>query len=171
MNKMLHINGQPITLEALTQKPGEATFTIEGIAYHFRGRTLADGTQLLEQKIAQDIWQQIFVSSSAAVKGIVQVEIEGVNSAVSEQIIAGASSAESQPLSPRAPMPGLVRKLFVKQGDVVKKGQPMAVMEAMKLQVTLTSGGDAIVEKQWVQEGDMIAEGAELFSLVEKEAS
>ena len=43
-------------------------------------------------------------------------------------------------------MPGVIRQILVKPGDKVKRDQPLVVMEAMKLQTTLTAGGDAKVE-------------------------
>ncbi len=46
-----------------------------------------------------------------------------------------------------APMPGKITKVFVKHGDVVKKGQALLVMEAMKMEYTLKSDLDTVVEK------------------------
>jgi 3-methylcrotonyl-CoA carboxylase alpha subunit len=63
-------------------------------------------------------------------------------------------------------MPGLVRQIFVKAGDRVTQGQALAVMEAMKLQITLSAGADATVDTIFVREGEMIAEGTELVRLI-----
>lgn len=46
----------------------------------------------------------------------------------------GQASASSQTVSP---MPGVVEKINVKKGDVVKKGDPVAVIIAMKMEVSL----------------------------------
>jgi len=46
-----------------------------------------------------------------------------------------------------APMPGKVIKLFVKQGDKVKKGDPLIIMEAMKMEHTVRSPTDGIIKK------------------------
>jgi len=46
----------------------------------------------------------------------------------------------------RAPIPGLILKLFVKEGDTVKVGQDILVMEAMKMenQIQSTKGGKIV---------------------------
>jgi 3-methylcrotonyl-CoA carboxylase alpha subunit len=50
-------------------------------------------------------------------------------------------------------------------GDVVTRGTPLLVMEAMKLQTTLAAGGDGLVEAIRVKEGDLVTDGAELIKL------
>lgn len=170
MNKTLHVNGQEITLESLRQQAGEVHFTIGETQYHFRGRKLPDGCSLLEQEIEPGIWQPITVNITPSSRGEVRIELGATNALVTAQKNAAAPSHASAPLSPLAPMPGLVRKLFVKVGDHVIIGQPLAVMEAMKLQLTLNAGADAVVEKINVAEGDMITEGTELVQLKAKAA-
>jgi biotin carboxyl carrier protein len=44
------------------------------------------------------------------------------------------------------------------------------VLEAMKLQLTLSAGGDGTVNEILVREGEMVAEGAELVRITAKEA-
>ena len=46
-----------------------------------------------------------------------------------------------------APMPGKITKVFVRVGDAVAKGQALLVMEAMKMEYTLKSDLDTIVDK------------------------
>ncbi|HTQ14437.1 MAG TPA: biotin carboxylase N-terminal domain-containing protein [Rhizomicrobium sp.] len=59
-----------------------------------------------------------------------------------------------------APMPGKVAQLFVKTGEAVKKGQPLAVLEAMKMEHTLSAPADARVAEVAVAQGDQVNEGA-----------
>ena len=64
-----------------------------------------------------------------------------------------------------APMPGKITKIFVKQGDVVKKSEPLLVMEAMKMEYTLKSDLDTQVEKVNVSLGDQVTLGHLLICL------
>jgi 3-methylcrotonyl-CoA carboxylase alpha subunit len=64
-----------------------------------------------------------------------------------------------------APMPGKVIALLVKPGDAVKRGQPLAVMEAMKMEHTLTAPGDGTVRELRYAVGDQVAEGQSLLEL------
>jgi 3-methylcrotonyl-CoA carboxylase alpha subunit len=64
-----------------------------------------------------------------------------------------------------APMPGKVVSFAVKTGDKVKKGQTLAVMEAMKMEHTIAAPKDGQVAELLYAPGDQVAEGAELLTL------
>ena len=66
-----------------------------------------------------------------------------------------------------APMPGKVMALLVKAGDAVRRGQAVAMMEAMKMEHTLHAPRDGTVAELLCGVGDQIAEGAELLKLAE----
>jgi len=56
-----------------------------------------------------------------------------------------------------APMPGLLTRLHVKAGDKVEAGQPVAVMEAMKMENILRAGKSAKVKATPVAAGESVA--------------
>ncbi len=64
-----------------------------------------------------------------------------------------------------APMPGTVIGVKVHEGSTVKAGDPLVVLEAMKMETPLTSPYDAVVGAVHVQEGDRVAGGALLVEL------
>ena len=68
----------------------------------------------------------------------------------------------------RAPLPGKIIDLRVKAGDTVSKGQPLLVLEAMKMEHTLTAPADGTIKGVRYAVGEQVNEGAEL---VEFEAS
>ena len=70
-----------------------------------------------------------------------------------------------------APMPGLVKIVRVREGDAVAKGQALIIMEAMKMELTLTAMRDGIVESLHVGEGDQTSESAVLLSLRPEDAA
>jgi 3-methylcrotonyl-CoA carboxylase alpha subunit len=76
---------------------------------------------------------------------------------------AGDTAAEGGRLT--APMPGKVVSFAVRAGDAVKKGQPLAVMEAMKMEHTIAAPADGTVAELLYAPGDQVAEGAELLKL------
>ena len=55
-----------------------------------------------------------------------------------------------------SPMPGKVIKIMVSEGIEVKQGDPLIVVEAMKMQSTYSAAQDAIVEKIHIEEGDSV---------------
>ena len=65
-----------------------------------------------------------------------------------------------------APMPGRIIAVLAKAGDAVARGAPLIVMEAMKMEHTITAPADAVVEKVLCANGDQVKEGMELLRLV-----
>ena len=55
-----------------------------------------------------------------------------------------------------APIPGAVTTIHVKAGETVKKGQPLLVLEAMKMQTTLNAPIDGIAKEILVKTGDTV---------------
>ena len=76
---------------------------------------------------------------------------------------AGDSQVEGGRLT--APMPGKVLSFAVKGGDKVKKGQALAVMEAMKMEHTIAAPADGTVAELLYAPGDQVTEGVELLKL------
>jgi 3-methylcrotonyl-CoA carboxylase alpha subunit len=64
-----------------------------------------------------------------------------------------------------APMPGKVVSFAVKAGDTVAKGQVLAVMEAMKMEHSITAPQDGTVDELLYAPGDQVSEGAALLTL------
>jgi biotin carboxyl carrier protein len=59
----------------------------------------------------------------------------------------------------KAPMPGLVLDVVVKENDPVKKGDALVVLEAMKMENILKSSGDGVVKKVTVKKGTAVEKG------------
>ena len=76
---------------------------------------------------------------------------------------AGDTQGEAGRLT--APMPGKVVSFAVKPGDAVKKGQPLAIMDAMKMEHTIAAPADGVVAELLFAPGDQVTEGAELLRL------
>ncbi|KAK4472924.1 hypothetical protein MN116_004129 [Schistosoma mekongi] len=64
-----------------------------------------------------------------------------------------------------APMPGLVRSVNVKPGDRVSDGQELCVLEAMKMQNSMTTSRSGVIKKVNFKPGDAVSEGDILVEL------
>lgn len=85
-------------------------------------------------------------------------------------LLAAASGAAASGGPLTAPMPGKVVKLLVNEGDPVSEGQPLLIMEAMKMQNELRATSAGRVSKITVQEGATVETGGTLMILVAPEA-
>ncbi len=75
-----------------------------------------------------------------------------------------SSGAESSGIV-KAPLPGLILNVLVKENDPVKAGQTVIVMEAMKMENQIQAPLDGVVKKVLVKNGDTIAEGDLLIEI------
>ncbi len=66
-----------------------------------------------------------------------------------------------------APMPGLVKVVSVKAGDTVRQGDPVIVMEAMKMEHTLAAPRDGTIGELGASAGDQVDEGAILLTMAD----
>ena len=64
-----------------------------------------------------------------------------------------------------APMPGKVIAFLAGAGDTVTEGQPLAVMEAMKMEHTITAPRDGTIVELLYAVGDQVSEGGELLRM------
>lgn len=74
------------------------------------------------------------------------------------------SAAEEAQETITSPMPGKVIKIMVAENSEVKQGDPLIVLEAMKMQSTYTAAQNAVVEKIHVEEGESVARDQLLIS-------
>lgn len=65
----------------------------------------------------------------------------------------------------KAPMPGLVVDIPVQEGQDVKKGETLVVLEAMKMENSLKAPGDGTVKKVLVQKGNTVEKNQVLIQL------
>ena len=69
-----------------------------------------------------------------------------------------------------APMPGRVIAVEVAEGDAIRRGQALLVLEAMKMEHTIIAPADGAVATVYHRVGDQVEEGAELIKLATAEA-
>lgn len=65
----------------------------------------------------------------------------------------------------KAPMPGTVLKILVTPGQAVVKGDPLIILEAMKMENVLKASADVVIKKILVKEGDPVEKNKVLIEL------
>jgi biotin carboxyl carrier protein len=65
----------------------------------------------------------------------------------------------------RSPLPGTILKLMVDEGDKVEIGQPVALLEAMKMENTIEAERNGTVTKIHVSPGDSVLESSEILTI------
>ncbi|KAF8074765.1 pyruvate carboxylase [Lyophyllum atratum] len=104
---------------------------------------------VVEGRAQRDVWFEV--------NGEVRpVAVEDKNSAVET---VSREKATSDPGSVGAPMSGVVVEVRVKEGQEIKKGDPLCVMSAMKMESAVTAPVSGHIKRVAVQEGDSINQG------------
>ncbi|MDL2265658.1 acetyl-CoA carboxylase biotin carboxyl carrier protein subunit [Parabacteroides sp. OttesenSCG-928-G07] len=71
-------------------------------------------------------------------------------------------AASSNPGAIKSPLPGVILEVKCSVGDVVKRGQNLLVLEAMKMENSIPSDRDGKIISIQVNKGDSVLEGADL---------
>ena len=104
------------------------------------------------------------------------VELEKKSSPKIKPVIRTASTSPATPPSAvtrptlassksglKSPLPGVILEIKVKEGDTVKRGQTLIVLEAMKMENDIKADRDGKVTAIKVNKGDSILEGTDLI--------
>ena len=107
-----------------------------------------------------------------------QVELENAPAAAPVQAPTPAAPAAAAPAAAapaaapagagekvNSPLPGVIVEVSVKEGQAVKAGQKVAVLEAMKMENEIPAPKDGTITAIHVQKGDSILEGAPVVSI------
>lgn len=103
-----------------------------------------------------------------------EVEIELMSEAEAKASTAPAAAPAAAPTAPVAagegekiesPMPGTILAVNVNNGDVVKKGQVLMILEAMKMENEIMAGCDGTVTSVAVTKGQSVETGALLCTI------
>ena len=150
-----------ITLQEFTARievlaPGAARVTVEGQTYLCEARGGAwwvDGAKMPVRVVAHSAGVSVFGAQTLHVTPLDPLarQTEGAGSGLT-----------------LSPMPGLVKAVFVVPGDLVATGDRLAVLEAMKMEHTLTAGRPGQVAEVLVTPGTQVEAGAALIVLADE---
>jgi biotin carboxyl carrier protein len=99
--------------------------------------------------------------------GAVTFEFDLLDELTARALLATGGRAVRKAKHVAAAMPGRVLRVLVAAGDAVTAGQPLVVLEAMKMETPIVSPYEAVVRAVHVAEGDRVTGGAILVELEE----
>jgi biotin carboxyl carrier protein len=140
--------------------------TINGKSVEIRRFGLGETRSLLlidNESIEADVHAARNGDKSVFLAGMeIQAEIEDFHLAQMRKAAGVSHGPAVEPLL-RAPMPGLVVEIRVQPGDKVVKGQPLIVIEAMKMENIIKARGDAQVKSIAAVKGNSVEKGDPLL--------
>ena len=133
------INGKDVEISANKLGDSRSIMLMNGLSFEVDVRS--DG---------YDAEKSVFVLGQE-----IPVEIENYNLAQLKKT-AGMSSVSKMETTLRAPMPGMILDVKVARGDVVKKGDPLVIIEAMKMENIIKATGDGTIKAISVTAGKSV---------------
>jgi 3-methylcrotonyl-CoA carboxylase alpha subunit len=158
----LEVHGQPLTVVMERGHLGALTLRIGDAVWPFNAQALGGArhdVQLGAQRLVVSVHARGMRYAVHTAAGSAQV------TAFDPLALAGAGAVEAGRLT--APMPGKVVGFLAQPGERVQRGQALAVMEAMKMEHTISSPRDGVVAELLYAVGDAVAEGGELLRLAD----
>ncbi|MCB2110267.1 MAG: ATP-grasp domain-containing protein [Defluviimonas sp.] len=132
-----------------------------------RVRVTLDGAQMDCRRVGEAWWVNGAPSGARIVTGAGRVSVFGRGAACDLTLpdpLARSAGAAGGGLT-LSPMPGLVKAIFVAEGQAVTSGDRLAVLEAMKMEHVLTAARDGRVAEVLVAPGTQVEAGAALVRL------
>lgn len=137
-NATVTLDGQTLAVENVERLgPHEFSFTLDGKRVHAFAAAPKKGS----------VERQLFVDGRT-----LAYRVEDVGGHRAPRPASGGGDMA-------APMPGKILKVFVKEGDAVRAGQPLLILEAMKMEHTIGAARDGTVKHLRFQEGDRVEAG------------
>ena len=145
-------------------------YSRSGLQFDFGGWTPIGGELVTERDLKMnwrgEILTATIVRATSTVSDTLHVFANGSRTAF-EVIdpLAHAGEGAAEPGSLSAPMPGRVTALLVEAGATVKRGTPLMVLEAMKMEHTINAPIDGVVTAIHYKVGDQVGDGAMLATI------
>ena len=146
-----------VTARVTVRKPGDILVQLGEETVELTHR---DGTWRAPQGAMPDVFVSGLTATVFVQHGIVIERIDPL-----ARDAAGSGGADVI----EAPMPGLVKAVFVSAGDHVEKGARLAILEAMKMEHLLTADRDGVIAEVASSAGAQVAAGDMLIRLESKE--
>ena len=150
------INGHDYQVDVNSVEGGIADVTVNGTDYKVE---LADAVPAPAQQAARPAPQATFTAAPA-----VTPQATAPAAQTSAQT-ATASAPQGKGEVVTAPLPGVILDIKVKVGDVVKAGQTVAVLEAMKMENEIEATASGTVTAVNAGKGDSVLEGAAIITI------
>lgn len=139
----LKLNGEIIDVDAVLSETGFCSILYNGRSYNAEVMSPSEGKYVITADFRR-----------------YDVELQNLR----KKYLRGGAVEEDIQDCIKAPMPGKIIALLVEKGNRVKKGEPLLIIEAMKMQSTYTASQDATVETVEVAEGDSVLSGQLLLT-------
>lgn len=142
------VNGKPVELDAYMNRNGMLCFLYNNHSYQAELISYNENDKIAVIKLNNNRYE---------------VKLKDDTDLLLEQL--GITGKTHKVQNIKAPMPGLVLRINVKEGDSVSKGDGLLVLEAMKMENLLKAPADGKVKKVYVEKGAKVEKNQPLIEM------
>ncbi|MGQ0656455.1 MAG: acetyl-CoA carboxylase biotin carboxylase subunit [Betaproteobacteria bacterium] len=158
-HEVTFVGGEARHVARIDFRGSERTLTVDGRDYALYGESLGDG------RVQVRLDGEAFKARAVRTGNDWHVFCDGEHRVFALEDPFAGLEADTRAGSLAAPMPGKVIQVLVKTGAKVSKGDALLVLEAMKMEHTITAPADGVVQEIHYGAGEQVLEGAELITL------
>ncbi len=142
------VNGKPVVLDAYMNRNGMLCFLYNSHSYQAELISYNENDKVAVIKLNNNRYE---------------IKLKDDTDLLLEQLGIGSKSNKVQSI--KAPMPGLVLQVIVKEGDTVKKGDGLLVLEAMKMENLIKAQGEGKVKKVHITKGAKVEKNQPMIEM------
>ena len=164
MDYNLNINEQALSAQCHSENEGTFMLTVSDRSMHVKAKRISDFQMLLTVN-GRNITAFLHgppEAQTVLINGLSYL-IEDAGLIAQRSVRSTSAAKGSDSIVP--PMPSIVVRILVSEGDKVEKSQPLIIVAAMKMETTLTAPYDGKVAKINVAEGDKVGARQVLIDL------
>lgn len=147
-NFHFQVNGKPVVLDAYTNRNGMLCFLYNNQSYQAELISYNESDKIAVIKLNNAHYE---------------VKLKDDTDLLLEKLGISAGTQKVQHI--KAPMPGLVLAINVKEGDAVKKGDGLLVLEAMKMENLIKAQSDGTVKKIHIAKGAKVEKNQAMIEM------
>jgi biotin carboxyl carrier protein len=142
------VNGKPVELDAYMNRNGMLCFLYNNHSYQAELVSYNEGDKLAVIKLNNAQYE---------------VKLKDDTDLLLEKL--GMLGKVQKVQNVKAPMPGLVLSILVKEGDTVKKGDGLLILEAMKMENLIKAQADSKVKKIYIEKGAKVEKNQNMIEM------
>ena len=149
------INGKEYNVAVNGIEGKNADVTVNGVNYQVE----------LDSEVSPAV-SAASAQAPASVSGSQAIPLEGAQGVkATGNAVAAAAAPAGSGKKIGSPLPGVIISVDVKEGQAVKRGQKVAVIEAMKMENEILAECDGTISAIHVKQGDSVLEGADIVTI------
>lgn len=157
MDKLFNINGKEVKVSDFKHAHDTVSFTLEGKNYFF-SLISRDGHEMILDDRGGRFKAAVGSPNKEGESMVIAAGAEAVVSEAGKKMKKAGAHAGGL----KSPMPGKIFKILKEAGSEVKKGEPILILEAMKMEHAIRSDKDGKVKKIFFQVGELVQGGVSL---------